>query len=217
MNSHLYYSTVTPLLLSTLQKLMGAKEFESFRLVGGTSLSLQLGHRLSVDIDLFSDYEYNSIDFDEIDSYLKSEFPYVDSPLPGIIALGTSYYIGDSEESCIKLDLFYTDSFIQPYKEVDGIRLATIEEITAMKLDVIARGGRKKDFWDIHEIKDTISVEQMLTLHDMRYPYTHNRSEIIERFTDFSYADDDFDPMCFMGKYWEVIKLDTIEMVAGLQ
>jgi len=54
---------------------MRAKEFEAFRLVGGTSLSLQIGHRESVDIDLFSDLTYGSIDFNVIDSYLDKEFP----------------------------------------------------------------------------------------------------------------------------------------------
>lgn len=48
-------NTVNPLLLSTLKKLMESRLFAPFRLVGGTSLSLHLGHRQSVDIDLFSD------------------------------------------------------------------------------------------------------------------------------------------------------------------
>lgn len=216
MNRNLYYSTVTDILLSTLHKLMDAKEFEPFRLVGGTALSLQLGHRQSVDIDLFSDYEYGTINFDEINSYLRREFPYVDSPFSGEVALGCSYYIGDSADSCVKLDLFYTDSFIHPSLQLDGIRLASIEEIAAMKLDVVSRGGRKKDFWDIHEMTDVISISQMLELHCERYPYTHNRSEIIERFSDFSSSDGDFDPQCFKGKYWEIIKLDIIEMVSHL-
>lgn len=38
-----------------------AKVFEPFRLVGGTALSLQMGHRLSVDIDLFTDAEYGTL------------------------------------------------------------------------------------------------------------------------------------------------------------
>ena len=71
MSKPLYYKTVSPLLLSALQKLMKADEFNSFRLVGGTSLSLQLGHRESVDIDLFTDAAYDSIDFDLIDAFLR--------------------------------------------------------------------------------------------------------------------------------------------------
>jgi hypothetical protein len=216
MNTNLYYSTVTDLLLETLHKLMAAEEFQAFRLVGGTALSLQLGHRLSVDIDLFSDQAYGTINFDAINTYLKREFPYVNSPFSEEIGFGCSYYIGDSAESCVKLDLFYTDSFIRPYIHLDAIRLATIEEIAAMKIDVVSRGGRKKDFWDIHEMAEVLSISEMIALHKERYPYTHNRTEIIERFADFSYSDADFDPQCLKGKYWELIKLDILELVAVL-
>ncbi len=59
----MYYNTINDLLKNTLIMLMESSGFESFRLVGGTALSLQLGHRLSIDIDLFSDGPYGSIDF----------------------------------------------------------------------------------------------------------------------------------------------------------
>jgi hypothetical protein len=42
------------------------KELELFRLVGGTGLSLQLGHRQSIDIDLFSDADYDFNDLAKI-------------------------------------------------------------------------------------------------------------------------------------------------------
>ena len=42
---------------------MHEKQFTPFRLVGGTSLSLQLGHRMSDDIDLFTDDPYDSFNF----------------------------------------------------------------------------------------------------------------------------------------------------------
>jgi len=66
MGNKLYYNTTSPLLLSILKKLMESKEINPFRLVGGTALSLHRGHRLSVDIDLFADARYSSIDFEAI-------------------------------------------------------------------------------------------------------------------------------------------------------
>lgn len=63
----LHYNTFNNVLKNSLITLMNSKEFDQFRLVGGTALSLQLGHRLSVDIDLFSDAPYGSIDFKAID------------------------------------------------------------------------------------------------------------------------------------------------------
>jgi len=190
---------------------MAAKEFNAFRLVGGTALSLYRGHRESIDIDLFSDAPYDSIDFGAINAFLCNTFSYVDTNDYKAVGLGKSYYIGNSEEDCVKLDLFYTDKFIQDIVLIDGIRLATVEEIIAMKIDVISRGGRKKDFWDIHELKDDYSIEEMLALHKQRNPYTHDRDQIRRNFSNFENADDDFDPICLKGKYWEIIKLDIID------
>ena len=59
----IHYNTVTPLLKEVLDILMKEETFAPFRLVGGTNLSLRLGHRMSDDIDLFTDAEYGSLDF----------------------------------------------------------------------------------------------------------------------------------------------------------
>ena len=93
MKKTLHYQTVVPFLHSVLEELMDAEELKSFRLVGGTSLSLQLGHRQSVDIDLFTDAEYGSVDFSAIDRYLNKTFPYIDSTNTGIVGMGKSYFI----------------------------------------------------------------------------------------------------------------------------
>lgn len=209
----LYYKTVNNLLKEGLLQLMAAKEFENFRLVGGTSLSLQIGHRESIDIDLFSDAEYGEIDFDAIENYLQTNFKYIDHLSNIIPGIGKSYLIGKDIDNALKLDIFYTDKFIQPIYLEDTIRMATIEEIIAMKLDVVQRGGRKKDFWDLHELFENYSLSQMLDLHEQRYPYTHDRDLIIQNFTDFSIADDEFNPICFKGKYWEFIKEDIEEII----
>ena len=192
---------------------MNEEVFSEFRLVGGTSLSLQLGHRISVDIDLFTDAEYGSIDFKKIENYLNNNFPFVEyfSDVP--VAFGKSYQIGKNRNESVKLDIFYTDNFIKDFISVDEIRLATIEEIVAMKLDVIQRGGRKKDFWDIHELFEKFTFREMLSLHKQRYPYTHDEDLLIENFTNFSIADEDFEPICLRGKYWEFIKDDLIIFV----
>ncbi|MEO0037916.1 MAG: hypothetical protein RIQ59_1127 [Bacteroidota bacterium] len=209
----LYYNTVNDLLKKSLLQLMAAEEFASFRLVGGTALSLQVGHRESIDIDLFSDVDYGEIDFDSIEKYLKLNFPYVDHFSNSIPGIGKSYLIGENNDNTIKLDIFYTDKFIQPELIEDSIKMASIEEIIAMKLDVIQRGGRKKDFWDLHELFENYNLAQMLALHEQRYPYSHDRELIINNFTNFNFADDEFNPICFRGKYWEFIKEDIEEII----
>jgi len=192
---------------------MSIPEFKVFRLVGGTALSLQRGHRISVDIDLFTDVDYGSLDFDLFEKYLQEKFFYFDTISNMPVALGKTYFIGTNEESNIKLDLYYTDPFIENYKLTDGIRFATINEILAMKMDVISRGGRKKDFWDVHELMEDYTLQDMVELHRKRYPYSHNTSQLIGKFTDFCRADEDFEPECLRGKFWELIKLDIIELV----
>jgi len=211
MAKSLFYNTVSTLLCSTLQDLMKTSVFDDFRLVGGTSLSLQLGHRQSIDIDLFTDSMYDSVDYKAIDDYLRKNYAYVDTFKTDIVGMGKSYYIGNSKNECIKLDLFYTDPFIRPFLMIDGLRLASLEEIAAMKIDVVSRIGRKKDFWDIHELMDIYSIEDMLHLHEERCPYSHDKQEIIINFSNFENADTDFDPICLRKKYWEIIKLDLIE------
>jgi len=211
MSYKLYYTTLKPLLLNVLKTLMTAKEFNVFRLVGGTALSLYRGHRESVDIDLFSDAPYDSIDFHAIDSFLHKTYSYVDTNEYKVVGMGKSYFIGKSKDDCVKLDLFYTDRFIQKIVLIDGIRMASVEEIIAMKIDVISRGGRKKDFWDIHELKDDYSLEKMVAIHKERYPYNHDQIQIVRSFSDFTLADEDFDPICLKGKHWEIIKLDMID------
>ena len=119
-------------------------------------------------------------------------------------------------EHSVKLDVFYTDPFIQPFIVIDTIRMASIEEIIAMKMDVIQRGGRKKDFWDLHELLTQFSIPQMITLHEKRYPYSHDNNTMIKNLSNFEYADDDLNPICLRGKYWEFIKDDFNEIVIRL-
>jgi len=206
----MHWHTVEGLLKDSLILLMKAPEFSRFRLVGGTSLSLQIGHRMSADIDLFTDASYDSINFDIIDQFLVSHFNYVSASFGIHPGMGKSYIIGVDKNNSVKIDIYYTDNFIQPALVINNIRMATIEEIIAMKVDVISRIGRKKDFWDLHELLDSYTIPQMIELHKKRYPYSHNEEIIRKNFIDFVSADDDFNPICLKGKYWELIKLDIV-------
>ena len=210
-HKELQYRTVKPILRSTLERLMRIDEFRPFRLVGGTSLSLRYGHRISDDIDLFTDAEYGSIDFQLLQEILRREFPYCQGDCGEIVSFGTSYLVGNSKEDNVKLDLFYTDPFIRPMEQIESIRMASLDDIVAMKMDVMSRGGRKKDFWDLHILRNKYTVEQMLSLYKERYPYGATDEECIAGLTNFSVADSDPDPTCLLGKIWQLIKLDFVE------
>ena len=210
----IYKTTVSDLLWEVLTKLMTSEELKSFRLVGGTSLSLLLGHRTSVDIDLFTDKEYNSIDFEVIDELFLDSFKYVKMGYGGNNSMGKSYYVGNNNDDVIKVDLFYTDKFVFPIVKHKKIRLSQPEEIAAMKLDIVGRNGRKKDFWDLHELMKHFSWIEMLEFYHKRYPYGYTSKELISKLTDFNEANYDLDPICLKNKYWELIKLDIEEMIS---
>ena len=207
----LHYETVTPLLLNTLTKLMSEPLFNPFVLVGGTNLSLYFGHRRSDDIDLFTDVEYGSLDYKSFEEFLSSSFPYYDRPDKSeVVGFGRSYYVGQNEHNAIKLDLMYTDTFFEPYSIIDNIRMATINQIAAMKMQAIFTGGRKKDWWDIDRLLDSFSISQLFDLHKKWQPWTHNTDTLIDKLLDFSEADKQVNPKCLMGKEWDNIKLHII-------
>lgn len=209
----LHYETVTPALYMALNKLMQLPELDSFRLVGGTALSLQKGHRMSVDIDMFTDAAYDSLDFNKLQLAIENNVGRLESSIPGPFGIGKCFDLIVGTEEVIKLDLFYTDLFVFDLIEVDGIKMASTAEIAAMKLDVIQRNGRKKDFWDIHVLLEQFTISEMLDVHERRYPYTHDRTLILNNLLTPDSADDDIDPMCQRGYAWSLIKLDIIESV----
>jgi hypothetical protein len=211
----LYWNTVNDLLKESLLMLMQAKELSEFRLVGGTALSLHLGHRMSVDIDLFTDAPYRSVDFDAIENMLRTSFRYVSGTFGGIAGMGKSYMIGNDVNNTVKIDIYYSmDPFFQDLIDKDGVRMATIEEIIAMKLDIVQRWGRKKDFWDLHELLGTYSIGDMIVLHRQRFEWTHDEKLIFQNFINFEKANLDFDPICLLDKHWEFIKADIEAAVA---
>ena len=214
--NELQYQTVKPILRSTLERLMEMEEFAPFRLVGGTSLSLRYGHRMSDDIDLFTDAEYGSLDFHKLQEILRKEFPYCQGDCGDIVSFGASYIVGNSKDDCVKLDLFYTDPFIRPMEMFGPIRMAVVEDIVAMKMDVVSRGGRKKDFWDLHMLRNHYSIDQMLSLYEERYPYGATKEECTSGLTNFSVADTEPDPICLQEKVWQLIKLDFEESMCNL-
>lgn len=210
----LYWNTVNTLLKNSLIILMESDEFKEFRLVGGTALSLHFGHRISVDIDLFTDAPYRSIDFDVIEDFLKGSFGYVEGDFGSNPGMGKSYLIGTDKGNVIKLDVYYSmDPFFQQSKVVDGIRLATVEEIIAMKVDVVQRGGRKKDFWDLHEVLNHYNINQMKDLHRQRFEWTHDEHLVHKNLTEFEGADAEPDPICLRNKEWLFIKEDIEQAV----
>lgn len=212
MSEKLRWQTVSDSLARILRELMHIEELSKFRLVGGTSLCLQLGHRESYDIDMFTDQACDSVDWKAIDRVIRDNFKYVSDDTVGIPGVGITRFIGFSEEDSIKLDMYYTDPFIREAIIKEEIRLASIDDIAAMKLGIISTAGRKKDFWDIHEMLEMYELKVLLGWFGERYPYLEAK-DVIKGLTTYTRADDEVDPVCFKGKFWDLIKIDISEAV----
>ena len=196
----LYKQTISPFLEETLIKLMHLEELNDYRLVGGTALRLLHGYRKRVDIDMFtSHYGKNN----ELLQLMKKHFPRTEIRDLGF---GVTLYLPfpDSDKE-LKVDLMCNEEFIRPYLLEEGIRIAQIEDLAAMKLEAITTRKEKKDYWDIAEILDKYSLEQMIGFYRERYPWNDLKA-VMESLIMFNKCDGQFDPEVLNNKNWEDIK-----------
>lgn len=211
----LHYETVSPLLVNCLNIIAQSEIFKNFNLVGGTCLSLQLGHRRSIDIDLFTDMEYGTMNTIAIKEFLQEKFQYVENLESfDTQALGYSIRIGHSRNDSVKVDFFYTEKFIFPIHHIDGINFADIREIAAMKIKAITQyEPRQKDFWDIYELTNIYTLKEMIRWSIKRDEWSINEKEIeagFQRITEVKECIEGID--CYRGYAWELISLDLKKM-----
>ena len=196
---------------------MSAEVLNDFRLVGGTALALQRGHRMSVDIDLFTDLDYADMPVADMRNYLEKEFPvHRGTESMEMPANGYHIFLSEGQEPPIKVDFFYTEPFIFPAIEEDGLRIADQREIAAMKLGVIGNQiYRQKDYWDVHDLLEDYSLSEMIQWALQRDPYSFNKEDIIKGLQQVNQVEES--PMGIVSlktlSYWELKVLDLIEEV----
>lgn len=154
-------STVASSTLELLKKLQAEPLLSSVRLVGGTALSLQIGHRESEDLDLFS---VEPLDDNLVQSMLIDKYGFV----PSVIAQNT--LIGFLQG--IKIDVIYRPfSWLDGSVEENGMRIASIADVAAMKMHAIINSGKRpKDFVDIAFLSMHYSYNEIKQLLLRRYP-----------------------------------------------
>lgn len=195
----LYYSTVEPRTLDVLKNLIAIPELSNFYLVGGTALALRFGHRISVDLDLFSTVEFDN---EKIISSIEKHFgnfEYANANNP----IGVFGFIDE-----IKVDLIKHHYFPQIGKTVfeDGIRMFDDDDIIAMKIMAILKRGQKKDFWDIAELLKKYSLEHCIKCYKNKYQNNQIMFSVPQALTYFTDADESEDPVSLNGETWESIK-----------
>lgn len=199
----LYLETVESSTLELLKKLQRLPVLEQTRLVGGTALALQLGHRKSIDLDFFGtvdcEAEYLRESIAGIASLtILKEFPHI------------HIYIVDG----IKVDIVnYKYPWLDDVVLEQGLRLASVSDIAAMKITAIIGRGTKKDFIDIAFLLHHFSLEEILHFYAAKY----NDSSVFMAMKSLAYFDDaEADPMpdMFVNQSWQQVKAYILSKIS---
>ena len=182
------------------------KDLNSFALAGGTALALQLGHRISLDLDFITEQLFDSFSLFE--------------------TIGQSYEIENSstttnslslfikwQESSVKVDCIrHNYPRLKPWLTVSEIRLFSLEDIAAMKLNAVANRGAKKDFYDIHALLSCFTLPEMLGFFEVKYQKM-NSFTVTKSLAYFEDADLEPDPLSLVAITWEQIKADLQQIL----
>lgn len=199
----LYQNTVPPATLELLKTICTIKELELFSLGGGTSLALRMNHRLSVDLDFFTNINFRT---DLIFQIITKKFSSAELLFEQNQTM--MFSIND-----IKVDfVLYPFPWMHPFDVIEGIRLLSVEDIIPMKLQAASNRNAKKDYWDIAALLKKLSLGEMLKIFTSKFPQV-DVGFIIHSLTDFEKADTEPDPDSNNNITWENVKNELVNAV----
>jgi len=178
-------NTVNKYTLELLKEICCHQQFNDFFLVGGTALSLQIGHRISIDLDFFT-----LVDFDEnrLKDILIKEFD------AQIFAIDNNAISGTINN--VKFDFIaHQYSLLKPILKIEETRLSSLEDIAAMKLNAVRNRGKKKDFVDIYFLLQKFNLEELIDMVNSKYP---NHVDILTLKSLVYFEDAENQPDCEM-------------------
>jgi hypothetical protein len=156
----LHKETVDQSTLELLVQLQQKDYLKGFYLVGGTALSLRMGHRKSIDLDLFSNFSFDPVQLLE---NLSADFPFAlffsaNNTLKGSI-------------NKVQIDILaHRYPLICDPIVIEGVFMLSVEDIIAMKLNAISVSGQRvKDFIDIYFLLHNYSIEEMIGFYRKKY------------------------------------------------
>lgn len=201
----LHLETISPDTLTLLKKIQSLDEFNNTRLVGGTALALQLGHRKSIDLDFFGNFETSLEELTTILSEFSTVTPVSSSRI-------TRFLVVDG----VKVDIVsYPYGWIDNPVSAEGVVLAGIKDIAAMKLSAITNRGTKKDFIDYYFLLKRYSLKELIELYRQKY----SDAQLFTSIKSLSYFDDaESDPMpdMIVPVDWDEVKSTIRNEVAKL-
>lgn len=196
-----HWDRIPPLLYDIFLEIGRHSFVDRFYLAGGTALALQLGHRVSVDLDFFSESdELEQESRQEIIAALQQKFPMkVDEG-------GLSSLLINIQDSYVGF-FGYSYPLLVPTITLEGIRLAGLLDIGLMKMDAVAGRGSRKDFYDLYFIARQIPLEEMLARGQDKYPYVRDFGMmVLTALTDFSIAEKQVDLNTTPEVAWNAVK-----------
>lgn len=191
--------TIEPRTLGLLKAIMAIPALSGFHLAGGTALALQIGHRKSIDLDLFG---ARPTDKDEMVALLE--------------ALGDLHILQHTRNILIfningvKVDFVnYKYPWLRDIKQEEGIRLVSLTDIGAMKLGAISGRGKKRDFTDLYFLLKQFTLPELLGFYREKYQ-DGNEFLVLRSLTYFDDAEEDKELELFEKAPWTEVK-KTIE------
>jgi hypothetical protein len=207
--SNLFWNTITAEMSSVLTGFAKTEIGSRFYLAGGTALSLQLGHRLSVDLDFFTPTE----DIPTIRPILETALaPF--HPVLADSAWGNLVYLASN----IRVGFYgYGHPLIVPLVEKEGARLAAIEDIALMKFDALLARAARKDFYDLYFICQQIPLRSLFDLAPQKYPAVRDfEAQTLKRLVYFENAENDAEPHLLSHVTWHGVKEYFIQQAAQI-
>jgi len=192
----LHFSLLTEQTAATLNLLTKASFIKNFYLAGGTGLALQLGHRLSEDLDFFSQ-RFSVVE-------IKNALTKLTKPTVTYENQETLYLVIKS----VKVSFFfYQQPLLFPAILYENIKVADERDIAAMKLAAIAGRGSKRDFVDVYFLLKKYSLAQLFSFFTEKFkeiPYS--RLHLLKSLTYFKDAEDEPMPQLTATVSWKEIK-----------
>lgn len=188
--------TVERRTLALLKQLQQMSLLQNSRLVGGTALALQLGHRNSIDLDFFGEFQNSYIDF--LNTFNNEGLT--------VNSLQNTKSIHIFEIEGVKVDIVnYPYKWLEDPIEDDGIKLSGLKDIASMKLAAVTNRGTKKDFIDMYFLLQHFSLNEMVEYYKTKYD-TNSIYNVIRSLVYFADAENDPMPKMYIPVIWDEVK-----------
>ena len=199
--------TIQPDTLELLKRLASQPELSQTRLVGGTALALQYGHRQSVDLDFFGILPEDKDDLVEMAKHIGD-----------VLVLNRSGKIVQIVLNQVKVDFveYGRYAWIDEPIQGDGFILASDRDIAAMKVNAIIGRGTRKDFIDLYVLLQHYSLSQIMDFYKRKYPEFSEYRALLSM-TYFDDAEMQDMPKMFIDTSWEEMKKTIVEAVKRYQ